>query len=641
MIFKAINYITVWRVLFFCLAIILLPVFTSARTPQDTLVINNKSAYTVNRYVYIYETDKQLNPAAVFDSMPAKDFTRVYPSKTYNDLRSPSNYYWLRLTFTNKLGRGETFYYQLNHPQLYSVVAYTKTGDSIAYLGKSGYAYPFNQRTYHYYDNVFPIYLLNGQTITVLLAINIHNGHNPYFAPQLDDASTFKAKEEEFYLITGFIAGIMLTALVLNIFLGVFLREKLHFLYAVYIVCVLYEILIMQGLDRQYFYQGTDDNLTIMRYAVPCCGIFLLAYIMQLFLNQQRSNSKIKIFVDIVNYTLVAVTAIYCLCFLIAANTIGAITALYQKFLACMALAQLCFVFASAIEKAIQGYKPAWFYITAILCLFWGLLEYTLIYLGVNDVASSELKHPNDMQIGLVVETLVVFLGIVYRYNLYKKEKEILLTEVTNHQASLIDKIVSAQEDERKHIAEDLHDDVGATLSALTMHISNIPENATGNTALERYYEKGLFLSDKAVGDIRAIAHNLLPKDFKNAGIFKILEQRVNELNAVANVCFTIITDGDEEKLNEMFAITIYRIINELMTNIIKHSMASEAAVQLLIEENNVQVMCEDDGVGFDNDNPGNGIGLKNIASRVAFLKGTINVDSSSNGTTTVIYIPT
>lgn len=640
MIFNRINYITPWRSLFFYLVISLLPIFTYAQLPPDTLVINNNADYAINRHLHIHETNKQLSPAIVFDSLPAKDFTRMYPSKTYNDLRSPSKYYWLKLTFTNNLGHGETFFYQLNHPQLYSVMAYTKTGNAITYLGKSGYAYTFNERLYHYYDNVFPIYVSNGQTITVLLSINIHNGHNPYFAPQLDDTNAFKAKEEKFYMVNGFIAGIMLTALVLNLFLGVFLRENLHFLYAVYIVCVLYEILLMQGLDRQYFYHGTSENITLVRYVVPCCVIFLLAFIMQRFLNQQRSNSKLKIFVDVINYALAGSTIFYCLYFLFS-GSINPVTAIYQTLLACLAFTQLCLVLASAVEKAIQGSKPAWFYITAILSLFWGMLEYILMYLGVNDVAASTLKHPTDMQTGLVIETLVVFLGIVYRYNLYKKEKEILLTQVNDHQALLIDKIVDAQEEERKRIAEDLHDDVGATLSALAMHISNLPENAVNNNALGQYYKKGLFLSSKAVSDIRTIAHNLLPKDFKTTGIFKVLEQRINELNTLGKVSFSLVIDGDEKKLNEVFAITIYRIINELMTNIMKHSMASEAVVQLLIEEHNVQVMCEDDGIGFDNGKPGKGIGLKNIASRVAFLKGNINVDSNSNGTTTIIYIPT
>lgn len=611
----------------------------NAQVTGDTLIINNGGPYDISRHLFVYETNKKLSPGYVLDTLEKDSFKVLYPAKTYNDVKSSSNFYWLALTLKNNRPSDETFYFQLNHPQVYKIFAWEKKGTALNYIGKSGYAYAFNEKLYHYYDNVFPISLEKGQSVTLLLQLDISNGHNPFFAPELHTVNTFKAKEEKFYMVNGLIAGIMLTAFLLNIFLGIFLNEKLHYLYAVYIVCIMYEILMTQGLDRQYFYPNGHSDVSLIRYLVPCSCIVLLAYVMQKFLDQKRSNSKLKLFVDVVNYTCIAITVFYCIYYLTTKETTF-VTGIFQKALAILAFTQFLLVFASAVEKAIQGYKPAWFYIAAVLCLFWGLGEYVLMYLGVNDVAASEVQHPNDMQIGLVIETLVVFLGIVYRYNLYKKEKEVLLTQVNNYQASLIDNIVAAQEEERKRIAEDLHDDLGATLSALSLHVSNTPDEAKGNSRMEYYYTHSLFLSNKAVNDIRAIAHNLLPKDFKSTGIFKVLAQRVNELNMAGKVNFTLVTDGDENKLNEIFAITIYRIINELLTNIIKHSMASEAVIQLLVEDANVQIMCEDDGIGFDTDQRSKGMGLKNIAGRVEFLKGDITVDSGTNGTTTIIHIP-
>lgn len=609
-----------------------------AQVTGDTLHITS-TQYDITHHLFVYETNKKLSPQYVLDSVKKDSFKQLFPAKTYNDVKSPSDFYWLVITIQNNLSGEETFYYQLNHPQIFRVLAWQKRGDSLSYMGKSGYAYAFSEKLYHYYDNVFPIVIDKGQAVTVLLQLDISNGHNPFFAPELNTANVFKAKEEKFYTVNGLIAGIMLTAFILNIFLGIFLNEKLHYLYAVYIVCIMYEILLTQGLDRQYFYPNGKSDVSLIRYLVPCSCIVLLAYVMQKFLNQQRSNSKLKIFVDVINYTCIGITVFYCIYYLISTET-TVVTGIFQKALAILAFTQFLLVFASAVEKAIQRYKPAWFYITAVLFLFWGLGEYVLMYLGVNDVAASEVKHPNDMQLGLVIETLVVFLGIVYRYNLYKREKEALLTQVNTYQASLIDNIVAAQEEERKRIAEDLHDDLGATLSALALHISNTPDVVKGNSQVEQYYTRGLFLSNKAVTDIRTIAHNLLPKDFINMGIFKVLEQRVNELNVISKVNFTLVIDGDEKKLDEVFAITVYRIINELLTNIIKHSMASEASIQLLIEEKSVQVMCEDDGIGFNQQEISRGMGLKNIAGRVEFLKGDINVDSSPNGTTIIIHIP-
>ncbi len=629
--------LTAVTLIFYCCV----PLTVKSQPKTDTLFINTNGNYAVNKHLYIYKASREASPSFVFDSVNASAFIKLNGAVTFNDIQHIASYYWLVLTIKNNLPHNETFYYQLNHPQLYSVIAYTKSGADFNYLGKSGFAYPFNQKYYHYYDNVFPLALKQGQSITILLAITISNGHNAFFAPQLSDTNTFKAKEEKFYMINGIITGIMVTAFLLNIFLGISLNEKLHYLYAFYIVCILYEIYLSQGLDSQYLYPGNNTIIvSIVRYVIPCFCVTLMAWVMQWFLNQKRSNSRIKLFVDIVNIACIGSTTLYLVLFFLSAATIF-ITGIFQSTLACLAIVQMVLLFASAVEKVIQGYKPAWFYIAAILCLFTGLIEYVLIYLGVNNATSLELRHPNDMQIGLVVETLIVFFGIVYRYNLFKKEKEVLLTEINTYQNSLINSIVTAQEEERKRIAEDLHDDVGATLSALAMHVSNIPDAIKKKGEIESYLNKSLFLSNKAVGDIRTIAHNLLPNDFKNTGLIKVLQNRIDDLNTLGKTNFTFIAEGNEAKLTEVFSITIYRIVNELLTNIIKHSMASEAAIQLLIEQNNIQIMVEDDGIGFNNDtNGGNGIGLKNITGRVKFLKGTINTDSSPNGTTTIINIP-
>jgi signal transduction histidine kinase len=620
----------------------MVPACLYGQTIKDTLFINaaGTGEYAVNKHLYIYKTEKSVTPGFVYDTSRPNDFITIFPANSFNDLRHPSNYYWLLLTVKNNLPYDETFYYQLNHPKLYSVIAYKNEGNGFVWLGKSGFAYPFSQKMYHYYDNVFPIVLKSGQAAAILLNININNGYNPYFAPQFSNANTFKAKEQKFYMVNGIITGIMVTAFLLNIFLGVSLKQKLHFLYSAYIICVLYEIFLSQGLDSQYLYPDGNNMLNLMRYVIPCTGIVLLAFVMQVFLNQRRSNSRLKFFVDVTNYTCIGITLFYSILFL-TSQANGFYTSLYQTALACLAIIQMLFVFASAVEKAIQGQKIAWFYIAAILCLFTGIFEYGLIFLGVNAAEASIMKHPNDMQTGLVVETLVVFFGIVYRYNLFKKEKEVLLTEINTHQNKMINSIVGAQEEERKRIAEDLHDDVGATLSALAMHISNIPESFNKTGDVESYYKRGIFLSNKAVGDIRTIAHNLLPKDFKTTGLFQVLEKRIEDMNALGKIQFNLIIEGDEERLPEVFAITVYRVINELLTNILKHSMAAEASIQLLIEENCIQIMAEDDGIGFNREMAGhNGIGLKNITGRVEFLKGRINMDTNQHGTTTVISIP-
>ena len=95
-------------------------------------------------------------------------------------------------------------------------------------------------------------------------------------------------------------------------------------------------------------------------------------------------------------------------------------------------------------------------------------------------------------------------------------------------QKEAFEKIVSAQEAERKRIAEDLHDDLGATLSTLSLYVSHQKENLQNTAQMQPLYDKLMALTTKAVKDIRSISHNLLPKDFTDNGLYQILNQLSN-----------------------------------------------------------------------------------------------------------------
>jgi signal transduction histidine kinase len=114
----------------------------------------------------------------------------------------------------------------------------------------------------------------------------------------------------------------------------------------------------------------------------------------------------------------------------------------------------------------------------------------------------------------------------------------------------------------------------------------------------------------------------------------------MDELNSSNAIQFTFIADGNEKKLDNNYSVTIYRIINELISNIIKHSQAQKALIQILINETEAQMIAEDNGIGILTEKLGVGIGMKNIQSRVSFLKGILNIDSSKKGTAIVITIP-
>lgn len=248
---------------------------------------------------------------------------------------------------------------------------------------------------------------------------------------------------------------------------------------------------------------------------------------------------------------------------------------------------------------------------------FWGIIENTWL-------------QPRILIIGLVTE-IFLFTGISF-YQIYQahNERTFLLDQNLAFQKTLTQEIINVREIERKRIAQDLHDDIGGTLGALKMHISSPDMDK----------QRAFALISKAIADLRQISHNLLPPPKQGDLPFQSIIEQIKEIN---NLAVLQIKNGIEElniTLPAIVEITVSRIVSELLTNILKHAKATEAMVQIHAEDNILQVIVEDNGIGFDTHAQSLGIGIRNIVSRVEFLKGKINIDSNQYGTTIIIEVP-
>ncbi|GAB3925979.1 sensor histidine kinase [Mucilaginibacter myungsuensis] len=224
--------------------------------------------------------------------------------------------------------------------------------------------------------------------------------------------------------------------------------------------------------------------------------------------------------------------------------------------------------------------------------------------------------------------------------NIYRDRRNKQKADKASYDAEIaikrLDKSINeAKESERERISRDLHDDVGASLSALKLHLTSV--SYAGN-ADDR--EHSISLVTKIANDIRLITHDLIPQDFTHKDLFTSLESNIDNLNKKGEIKFTLITECDASRLNSKdSAVVNYRIVMELANNVIKHSGATEASIQIAILPSLTQIIVEDNGTGMTNTGE-NGIGLRNIYSRVEFLKGKVSIDSSYKGTTVIITIP-
>jgi two-component system, NarL family, sensor kinase len=210
-------------------------------------------------------------------------------------------------------------------------------------------------------------------------------------------------------------------------------------------------------------------------------------------------------------------------------------------------------------------------------------------------------------------------------------------------QNELFNAIALAQEQERKRIAQDIHDSLGSVLSAAKLKMAEVKDNKPELAADEKF-TAGIGLLDEASAELRHISHNIMPATLSKLGLVPALKNLTEKISSHKGLQVQFIVHDLDHRLYEQTEISVYRIVLELINNIVKHSSASKATVQLVKFPGYMSITVEDNGKGFDHmrifDEKG-GIGLANITARVEYLKGRIDIDSMpGKGTTIMIEIP-
>lgn len=204
-----------------------------------------------------------------------------------------------------------------------------------------------------------------------------------------------------------------------------------------------------------------------------------------------------------------------------------------------------------------------------------------------------------------------------------------------------MESIIEGQEAERLRIAQDLHDGLGGLLSSVKAHFTTFKNQFDKDEKLD-ITQKTYQLIDASCIEVRRISHNMTPHFFNLVGLEGYLEDIAEQLST-SGINATVDIHNLPESTDTTKRITIFRLIQEILSNIRKHAEAKNILIQLIGSEKEIQLIIEDDGCGFDYEKAckNKGLGLKNINSRVDFLEGTIQWESIINeGTTITINIP-
>lgn len=229
---------------------------------------------------------------------------------------------------------------------------------------------------------------------------------------------------------------------------------------------------------------------------------------------------------------------------------------------------------------------------------------------------------------------------IVAEQNLKIKQQEI--TQILkNQELNGIDAIITAQEEERSRIADDLHDNLGSKIATLKLYIEELKTQKSKAKEKEILEEKLKLLADETYKEVRKIAHNKNFGALINQGLIPSVKNIAGEISMAENLQIDVININVNKRIKNNIEIQVFRIVQELLTNIIKHAGATEATIQFSEDENGLNIMVEDNGKGFDINKVTFGLGLTNIEKRIENIDGNLVIDSTpGNGTTVILTIP-
>ncbi len=243
--------------------------------------------------------------------------------------------------------------------------------------------------------------------------------------------------------------------------------------------------------------------------------------------------------------------------------------------------------------------------------------------------------------IGIII-ILLMFSFIIYSRIKIRQERRLNEERLIMKQLQM-NVVLESQESERKRFARDLHDGFGQLITAVKIMLGQMQQTGEMEKRSELAVKSGEVL-DTMHTQLREIAHNLMPDQLINEGLSTALKEYASRISKTSGIAIEVNTFGIEKRLNQSVEVNVYRIIQEWINNVIKYSGAKNLTIQLTGYENEINIIVEDNGNGFEKENliKSKGWGWKNIQSRLEAINGILEIDTRAGvpGTSFIIDLP-
>lgn len=614
--------------------------FGAESLKSGSISINSAPDYPIGDHISFWKDDGNTVPEEVLKKFHQGSFSPLGHPTLFNKGYTES-IWWFAFQIENELDSKNSVIFSPAGAAIREGILYTFDENGILIdESYSGFIHAGSSRNMHSRLNSYELILPEGAGYTYLFKLD-SRGLNTYVPFYLDEPNSYWEFEISRTAFFGTVTGVLMMAALFGLFLWGYFSEKLHIIFVGYLLSCLALILEEDGFLFLWIYGdyfGKFSSIVIPFFSLLMSGLLVIFIIR--FFNLNAGKNKLH------TYTVQYIKAVFvfALLFLLTLffdwnpkmNLILTGTGLSLSFTN-MVLVVLITIFQIKTKKEI-----AYYILLANLMLVFGFTNYILNLTAVTDW--HPLK-PKGLIVGSIFNVILLTIGIIHRYYFMKKEKELLDRQFIEQERNIARSIIEAQERERQRIAKDLHDDLGGLLALIKLKVDSMLLEAN---ALQIESKTGLAETQKllemAIHDLRFISHELMPMEAAEKRL-KTMVSEVLDLVRIQNKISITYHIEDLPYLTLDTKINLFRIIKELLNNIIKHAEAKEADIQLFYDgiDQTVTLIVTDDGKGIPKevlDNPNDGIGLRNLQKRVDYLRGNLHFDSNINGTTVIVTIP-
>ncbi|MEB8329566.1 sensor histidine kinase [Flavobacteriaceae bacterium KMM 6897] len=256
---------------------------------------------------------------------------------------------------------------------------------------------------------------------------------------------------------------------------------------------------------------------------------------------------------------------------------------------------------------------------------------------------SLKLNQKNILNYIFIGSSIALLLFILLLYRNYSHKQKLQFHRISElekeKQLTATEAVLKGEEQERIRLAKDLHDGLGGMLSGIKYSFQTIKQNLIMTPDNQMSFERSMDMLDSSIKEMRRVAHNMMPESLVKFGLDTAAKDFCNEINTSGALKINYQSMGMSAiAIDQTTAITMYRVLQELINNIIKHASAKTAIVQFTFTDTVLTLTVEDDGKGFypENLNQTKGMGWANIKNRINFLGGVIHIDSKPGKGTSV-----